>query len=219
MLRAFRTAKQIQCVMQRWVRPHLTSFTTLRQPRLWFLAILLGATGGLLGIAFRLLIGFVQSLWLNTNSERVVTALAGFDWYWPLLGPAAGGVAVGIILYFWRPVGRSGGVADVIEMRVREARVLNFRDASIATLISAITLGSGGSAGREGPIIFYAAAASRPLYRLFQLPAASRRVALACGVAAAISSSFNAPIAGVLFAHEVILGHFAMSAFAPLVIA
>jgi CIC family chloride channel protein len=214
-----KTAKQIYSVTQRWVRPHLASFFALQQPRLWLLAILLGAIGGALGIAFRLAIGFVQSLWLGTASEQVLTTLSTLPWWWPMIGPVGGGIVVGIILYFWRPLGRAGGVADVIEARVRESSALTFRGATVATLVTAITLGSGGSGGREGPIVYYAAAASKLGFRIFRLPAAARRIALACGVAAAISSSFNAPIAGVLFAHEVILGHFAMSAFVPLVIA
>lgn len=219
MVPAARTARQIILVMQRWVRPHVTSFLMLQQPRLWLLAILLGAIGGGLGIAFRLAIALVQWIWLGTTSERMLSTLAALPWWWPMIGPVGGGIAVGAILYFWRPPGRSGGVADVIEARVRDTQTLTFRGATVATAITAITLGSGGSGGREGPIVYWAAAASKLAFRIFRLPVAARRVALACGVAAAISSSFNAPIAGVLFAHEVILGHFAMSAFVPLVIA
>ncbi|WP_404403135.1 chloride channel protein [Pelagibacterium halotolerans] len=213
-----KTTRQVIGVMRRWVRPHLAGFLMLHQPRLWALAVGLGLAGGLLGIAFRLAIGLAQSVWLGTASENVVTALAGFPWWWPAVGPLGGGIVVGVILYFWRPPGRSGGVADVIELRAREQETFSTKDAIIATAISAITLGSGGSAGREGPVVYAAAAVSRIFARTFNLSAAARRIVLACGVAAVISSSFNAPIAGVLFAHEVILGHFAMSAFVPLVI-
>ncbi|MCD7060102.1 chloride channel protein [Pelagibacterium xiamenense] len=213
-----KTTRQVLGVVRRWVRPHFAGFLMFNQPRLWALAIGLGLAGGLLGIAFRLAIGLVQSLWLGSATETVVTALAAFPWWWPVVGPLGGGIVVGIVLYFWRPPGRSGGVADVIELRAREQENFSSKDAAIATAISAITLGSGGSAGREGPVVYAAAAVSRVFARAFNLSAAARRIVLACGVAAVISSSFNAPIAGVLFAHEVILGHFAMSAFVPLVI-
>lgn len=213
-----KTARQIVNVMRRWVRPHLAGFFMLHQPRLWAIAVGLGFAGGLLGIAFRLAIGLVQALWTGTASEKLVTALSALPWWWPVLGPLGGGIAVGIILFFWRPPGPAGGVADTIELRVRGSEGFSFKDATIATAISAITLGSGGSAGREGPVVYAAAAISQVFSRAMNLSAPERRIVLACGVAAVISSSFNAPIAGVLFAHEVILGHFAMSAFVPLVI-
>jgi CIC family chloride channel protein len=219
MARRHNRIRQINMVIYRWVRPHVDSFLAYQQPKVWALAIIAGIAGGMVGIAFRLTIGFFQFLWLGTTSERFLDTLAALPWWVVIAAPTFGGLLVGIILHFWRPSGRAGGVADVIEARTRPTKNLDLKDASIGTLISAITLGFGGSSGREGPVVFFAAAVSRYLFRFFSLPPSARRTMLACGVAAAIASSFNAPIAGVLFAHEVILAHFAMSAFVPLVIA
>ncbi len=210
---------QINMVIYRWVRPHIDIFLSLQQPKVWILAIIAGIAGGILGILFRQLIGLFQYLWVGTNSERFLLMLSTLPWWTVIAGPLFGGLLVGTILHFWHPSARAGGVADVIEARAHSSKNLELKNATIGTLISAITLGFGGSAGREGPIVFYAAAVSRALFRFFELPPSARRTMLACGVAAAISSSFNAPIAGVLFAHEVILAHFAMSAFVPLVVA
>ncbi len=210
---------QINMVIYRWVRPHIDIFLSLQQPKVWILAIIAGIAGGILGILFRQLIGLFQYLWVGTNSERFLLMLSTLPWWAVIAGPLFGGLLVGTILHFWHPSARAGGVADVIEARAHSSKNLELKNATIGTLISAITLGFGGSAGREGPIVFYAAAVSRALFRFFELPPSARRTMLACGVAAAISSSFNAPIAGVLFAHEVILAHFAMSAFVPLVVA
>ena len=87
-----------------------------------------------------------------------------------------------------------------------------------AQCVSAISLGAGASAGREGPAVHLGAALASFLENKFSLRGASRRVLLGCGAAAAVSASFNAPIAAVLFAHEVILGHYALTAFVPTVI-
>ncbi len=210
---------QINMVIYRWVRPHFDSFLRLQQPKVWALAIIAGIAGGLVGIAFRFTIGLFQYLWLGTTSESFLAKLATLPWWSVIVAPTFGGLLVGVILHFWKPSGRAGGVADVIEARTRATKNLDLKSASIGTLISAITLGFGGSAGREGPVVFYAAAVSKALFKFFELPPSARRTMLACGVSAAIASSFNAPIAGVLFAQEVILAHFAMSAFVPLVIA
>ncbi len=210
---------QINTVIYRWVRPHIDIFMKMQQPKVWALALIAGISGGLVGIGFRTLIGLFQTFWAGTSSERFLLSLSTLPWWVVIVAPAFGGLLVGIILHFWRPLGRAGGVADVIEARAHSSKHLDMKNATIGTLISAITLGFGGSAGREGPVVFYAAAVSKALFRFFELPPSARKTMLACGVAAAISASFNAPIAGVLFAHEVILAHFAMSAFVPLVIA
>ncbi len=210
--------RQINMVIYRWVRPHIDIFIKMQQPKVWALALIAGISGGLVGIGFRLIISLFQFLWTGTSSERFLLPLSILPWWVVIVAPTFGGILVGIILHFWRPLGRAGGVADVIEARAHSSKHLDLKNATIGTFISAITLGFGGSAGREGPVVFYAAALSKALFRFFELPPSARKTMLACGVAAAISASFNAPIAGVLFAHEVILGHFAMSAFVPLVI-
>lgn len=211
--------RQIYMVVYRWVRPHVDAFLAMQQPKVWALSIIAGLAGGIAAIAFRTAIGLFQSLWLGTTSERFLLTLSTLPWWMVVVGPVIGGCLVGAILHFWKPSGRAGGVADVIEARAQDTTQISLRDASVSTAISAISLGFGGSAGREGPVVYFAAAISKSLFRFFSLPLSARRIMLACGVSAAIAASFNAPIAGVLFAHEVILGHFAMSAFVPLVIA
>jgi CIC family chloride channel protein len=200
-----------------WVRPNLTSYLSSRQPLLWLLALGLGVTVGVAAIAFRESIGWFQLWWLGDTSEHVASAARNVEWYWIMAGPVLGGLAVGGLLQFL-PQRRAGGVADVIEARALSGRTLSARNGAIAAGITALSLGSGASAGREGPVVHLGASIAASASRRFALPGWASRTLLGCGVAAAISASFNAPIAGVLFAHEVVLGHYAMRAFVPVVI-
>lgn len=132
--------------------------------------------------------------------------------------PALGGLIVGILLERFMPGKRPAAVADVIEARAFKKHRLGLRTGLTTALISALSLGTGASAGREGPVVHLGGVVAGALTRWFTLPTASDRMLLAAGVSAAVSASFNAPIAGVLFAHEVILGHYAISALIPIVI-
>ncbi len=117
------------------------------------------------------------------------------------------------------PDDRAHGVADVIEARgIHDGRV-SLRTGLSSALISGISLGVGASAGREGPAVHLGASIASLIARSLGYPAPAAKMFLACGAAAAVSASFNAPIAGVLFALEVVLGHYALSVFAPIVIA
>lgn len=205
--------------MSAWIAPNLRGFTGSRQPMVWLAAIGVGIAASIGAIVFRLGIAVFQMPWLGTMSEQVATAARTAPWYMVLLAPAVGGLFVGLILQYFIPGKRVEVVADVIEARALPSHQLTMRIGLGSAFVSALSLGAGASAGREGPVVHLGATLAAALTRLLNLPMAARRTLLGCGVAAAISASFNAPIAGVLFAHEVILGHFAPTAFVPVVIA
>ncbi len=202
-----------------WARPNINYALRKRTPLVWFLAALIGVGTSLAAIAFRELIGAVQWTWLGTMSEQVASAARVLPWYVVVFVPAFGGLLVGLFLHYVQPQKRPLGVADVIEAKHTPETSLRFWPGIGSALVSATSLGFGASTGREGPIVHLGATVAASISRLFQLPRSSNRVLLACGVAGAVSASFNAPIAGVLFAHEVILGHYALSAFSAIVIA
>ncbi len=200
--------------------PNLRMFAAEREPLIWTLALVIGISVGFAALGFRMLIGLIQFPWLGTTAEEeVATAATQVHWLVILLVPAIGGLIVGQILERFMPGRRAHGVADVIEARAIRDCNIPTREGLMSALVAAISLGTGNSAGREGPVVHLGATLASAVEDFFTLPASSRRTLLACGVAAAVSASFNAPIAGVLFAHEVILAHFAMSAFVPIVIA
>ncbi|MCO5058025.1 MAG: chloride channel protein [Rhizobiaceae bacterium] len=205
-------------VLASWVEPNIRQFFSSRQPLIWLVALGLGFAVAVAAIAFRELIGIVQIGWLGTRTEKVLTAAGNIEWYWRLAGPTVGGVVVGLLLYLLT-ARRTGAVADVIEARILSGKELTLRDGLLSAFVTALSLGSGASAGREGPVVHLGGVIATAIARRMLLPEWCRRTLLAAGVASAVSASFNAPIAGVLFAHEVILGHYATRSFVPIVIA
>jgi len=213
------TLKLLPSLVIRWIEPNLRLFLSTRQPTMWMLALAIGICVSAAAILFRVGIGLVQWPWLGTTSEDVASAAAGLPWWVVLLTPALGGLVVGLYLDRFQPGRRTAAVADVIEARANAGRGLKFWPGISSAAVTVFSLGVGGSAGREGPVVHLGATIGSVICEAFRLPDSSRRVLLACGVASAVSASFNAPIAGALFAHEVILGHYALSAFVPIVIA
>ncbi|MCA1298943.1 chloride channel protein [Stappia indica] len=210
--------KRLPAVASRWIEPNFRLFRTTRLPLVWLLSIIIGLLTAIAAILFRLGIGAVQWTWLGTASEAVASATAHVPWWMVLLAPTAGGLIVGLYLQLIQPKQRAGGVADVIEARAQGGRGLPFWQGISSAWLTVMSLGCGASAGREGPVVHLGATIGTAICQTFRLPNAARRILLACGVASAVSASFNAPIAGVLFAHEVILGHYALTAFVPIVI-
>lgn len=191
-----------------------------RQPIIWLLAAIIGMVVGYCVLGFRIVIGVVQHLWLGHPGEEVVASLAaGKPWWLILMAPMLGGLAVGLFIKYALPKRRAEGVADVIEAKAIGGAKIDLVHGLGSALVSAVSLGSGASSGREGPAVHLGAAFASAIERQFNLPPAARRTLLGCGVAAAVSASFNAPIAGILFALEVVLAHYATRAFIPIVIA
>ncbi len=205
-------------IVYKWVEPNLRLFMSSRLPLVWLLALIIGAAVGGSAILFRIGIGLVQWLSLGTVSERMISAANAQPWYVIVLAPVTGGAIVGLLLQTIQKKQRAGGVADVIEARAHGGSGLPFWPGLSSALITVISLGSGASAGREGPMVHLGATLGTSVFSRLELPDSTMRILLAAGVASAVSASFNAPIAGVLFAHEVILGHYAMSVFVPTVL-
>ncbi|PUB18838.1 chloride channel protein [Yoonia sediminilitoris] len=190
------------------------------QIQFWFIALVIGIAAGCAAVLFRLGIEALETLLYQSDDVATIpSAVAALPWYWVLLVPVSGGLIVGIILDRFTPDGRVRSVADVIEgAALREGRV-EVRRGLASAAASLVTLSSGGSSGREGPVVHLAAMISTAICRLIRADGVTGRDLLGCAVAAAVSASFNAPLAGALFALEVVLRHFALHAFAPIVIA
>ncbi|NNG02592.1 MAG: chloride channel protein [Inquilinus sp.] len=183
------------------------------------LAVVIGTASAAAAIGFRLLLGGIQFLGYGFSSERVATLASKLPWWQVLLVPAAGGLLIGLMLRYLMPGRAAQGVADVMEACALRGARMSLRTGIAAAAVSAASLGVGASTGREGPVVHLGASLGAWLARRLRLSAGLSRTLLGCGVAAAVAASFNAPIAGVFFALEVVIGHYALSAFAPIVLA
>ncbi|MDG1415496.1 MAG: chloride channel protein [Alphaproteobacteria bacterium] len=194
-----------------------------RQRGLLVAAILALVVGGLVGLAavvFLEAISWVQLLALGTREEMVISGLVEQPWWRRLAGPLIGGVIVGGLMTVLYPtLSRPPGVANVIAASALRRGRMSFRDGIKAASLNAISLGFGASVGREGPMVHWGATIGAWGARALGLDPRIRRTLLACGVSAAVAASFNAPLAGVFFALEVVVGHYAFSLFAPCVLA
>ncbi|MDO6482551.1 chloride channel protein [Shimia thalassica] len=190
------------------------------QFQFWLISLVIGIAAGFSALFFRKGINWLQSTLYGTDDLTTLHSFADtLPWYMLLLIPIAGGLVVGVILHKYTPDGRVRSVADVIEgAALNEGRVEK-REGLASALASLITLSSGGSSGREGPVVHMAAVISSWVSNRIKANGITGRDLLGCAVAAAVSASFNAPIAGALFALEVVLRHFAVHAFAPITIA
>ncbi len=168
---------------------------------------------------------FVECVsWLN--STLLIAPRARIQFFDPKLlaaltvvVPTLGGAFVGVLLYRFSPEKRVLGPPDVILSTQLRKPLPSIRSGLVSTLAAVLSLGCGASVGQYGPLVYLGALQASMLDRLkLRIPNA-RSVAIACGVAAAISTAFNAPIAGLVFAHEVILRHYSLQAFAPTTVA
>jgi len=190
------------------------------QVQFWFIALLVGICAAVAAIGFRFGVEKLKGqLYGTEDMAQLHTVAASLDWWWILLIPTVGGLTVGLILHRFTDDGRVRSVADVIEGAALYDGRVERRKGVASACASFITLATGGSTGREGPVVHLAAVVSTNVSRLMRADGITGRDLLGCAVAAAVSASFNAPIAGALFALEVVLRHFAVHAFAPIVIA
>ncbi|MEO0400826.1 MAG: chloride channel protein [Pseudomonadota bacterium] len=190
------------------------------QVQFWFIALAIGVAAGFAALFFRKGIEALQAWLYGTDDVQYLHSFASsLPWYLILIIPIIGGLLTGLILHTFTKDGVARSVADVIEgAALRDGRV-GTRAGVASAFASFITLSSGGSTGREGPVVHIAAVISTKVCRWIKADGITGRDLLGCAVAAAVSASFNAPIAGALFALEVVLRHFAVHAFAPIVIA
>jgi len=190
------------------------------QVQFWFIALLIGIGSGYAALGFRKGISALQSFLYGAEDLHMLHTFAQtLQWYWLVLIPMTGGLVVGLILTRFTDDGAVRSVADVIEGSALNQGRVEQKEGAASAVASLITLASGGSSGREGPVVHLASVISSWVSNRINANGITGRDLLGCAVAAAVSVSFNAPIAGALFALEVVLRHFAVHAFAPIVIA
>lgn len=165
-------------------------------------AVVVGVGTGLGAVLFIELIAFAQRIFF----EYGASVLGFFERGLFILIPAIGGLVAGPIIVFFAKEAKGHGVPEVMQAIALRGGHIRARVVIAKVIASAACIGSGGSAGREGPIVQVGAALGSTVGQWLHLSDARIRNLVACGAAAGIAATFNAPIAGVLFATEIIIG-------------
>jgi CIC family chloride channel protein len=178
------------------------------------LSVLVGVGGGLGAVVFRWLIGFFHTIFFEYGN-LLFSQITTHPQY---LIPMVGGLLVAPITYRLAKEARGHGVPEVMLAVALRGGIIRPLIALAKSIASSICIGSGGSAGREGPIVQIGSALGSTFGQMFKMSDERVKILVGCGAAAGISATFNAPIAAVLFALEIILGDFTMYAFSPVII-
>jgi chloride channel protein, CIC family len=184
---------------------------------MFVLALVVGAGSGLGAVAFRYLVYFFT--WLATGQDEFGQAGYVGSSHLPWLGlgffvviPAIGGLLYGPLIYRFAREARGHGVPEVMIAVADNGGRIRPQVALVKALASALCIGSGGSVGREGPIVQIGSALASGIGQWVRMPENRLRIMVACGAAGGISATFNAPITGVFFGLEIILRGFAADA-------
>jgi len=190
---------------------------------LWLLAAAVGLAAGFGAVVFRGMIGFVHNLlFLGKFSPAYNASLhtpPGPWGPWIILAPVLGAAGVVLLVKNFAPEARGRGVSEVMDAIYYHCGKIRPVVALIKALASALTIGSGGSAGREGPIIQIGAAFGSTLGQLLRIPAWQRIVLVAGGAGGGVAATFGTPVGGVLFVLETMMPEISVRTLAPLVIA
>ncbi len=175
--------------------------------KLTILAIIVGVIGGFASIVFISIVNFFTFIFFQAPSDTIfLERVAEMPWYLKILIPGIGGLIVGLIINRANlPEIKGHGVSEVIEAIENKGGKIKSKVAPFTTLTSALTISSGGSAGKEGPIVQIGSSAGSSIAQYFRLDSEKTKLLLASGAAAGIGGIFNAPLAGVIFAWEILL--------------
>lgn len=203
--------------VQDWLALNLKRGTIPAQPLTIFLAGLVGVLAGYSSIFLSVMIHTIEKWTLRPCMELAQTNPLGLVGL--IVVPIIGLMIVSWYTRTYYPEAVGHGVPEVIKAIARKDGVIRPPVAIVKLLASGLCIGTGSSIGREGPVVQIGAAFGSSAGQIFQLSARNMKVLAAAGAAAGISATFHAPIAGVIFASEIILGNFAVESLSAIVIA
>ena len=200
-----------------WLNERFLSLYRNRHLYNLLLAIAIGVLSGYGAVVFKFVIKGTQWLFYQ-NTHDFLDFAAGVPWYLKIAIPGGAGIVVGLIIHFFAREAKGHGVPEVMMAIALRSGIIRKRVAAAKIVASAITIGSGGSVGREGPMVQIGSSIGSSIGQIAKVPTADMRTMVGCGAAAGIAATFNAPIAGVLFALEIIVGDFGVTSFSPVVL-
>jgi len=181
------------------------------------IAFIVGLLAAIGAIVFTYMIELIQWIFFG-HGEHLYHLIKDAPLYKKLFIPAIGGAVVGPLIYFSAKEAKGNGVAEVMRAVALKGGVIRKRVVAIKTLASAISIGTASSVGSEGPIIQIGAALGSSVGQALNLSGVKMKSLVGCGAAGGIAAIFNAPIGGVMFAVEIIIGDMSFATFGPLVI-
>ncbi len=179
-------------------------------------AAIVGALAGLVAVVFDSLVRLSESFFFGSIAHHTFT---GWKILFLLPLPALGGLGVGLFTVYVARAKPGHGIPDVVEALARDPASLRGRTGLYKMITASLTIGSGGSAGQEGPIVQIGAVVGAVVTRLITVNRESRNTLVACGAAAGLAAIFNAPLAGFVFVLEIILRDFSLRRSMPVVVA
>ena len=196
---------------------------SLNMPSLWALSILVGVVAGLGAVGFRALIGFFHNLLFlgrisaiyNANAHTPPSPWGPFV----IFVPVAGALGVTFLVKNFAPEAKGHGVPEVMDAVYHRRGVIRPVVSIVKALASSLSIGSGGSIGREGPIIQIGSSFGSTLGQVLRLPAWQCITLIAAGAGGGIGATFNTPVGGVLFAVEIVLHEVSVRTLVPVVTA
>jgi len=188
------------------------------------MALAVGGGAGAGAVAFRyLILAFTHAFSGHADYSAVGRAPYGYfhgiGFWFVIFAPSLAGLLYGPMIYWWAREARGHGVPEVMLAVAESGGRIRPQVAVVKSVASALCIGGGGSVGREGPIVQIGSALGSTLGQLTHVPESRMRILVACGAAGGISATFNAPIAGVFFALELILRDFEAESFGVVVLA
>jgi len=203
------------------VRARLQVRRVLRNEHLLLgiMALAVGAVSAYGAVVFRLGVDAMQETFFGFALDELVPTRGMFDWWHIMLVPTFGGLLIGLFLRVYHGGGRAYAISHVIEASALRGGRMSLKDGLVSAAVHSASLGVGASTGREGPLVHLGATLSSWIAGRMHLDRSQTRTLLGCGVAAAIGSLFNAPVAGAVFAIELVVGNLSLKAGAPIFVA
>ena len=203
------------------VRARLQLRRVLRNEHLLLgvMALAVGAASAYGALLFRLGVEAIQETVFGFSLDALVPTRENLEWWQIMAVPTVGGLLIGIFLHVYHGGGRAHAIAHVIEASALRGGRMSLKDGLVSAAVHGASLGAGASTGREGPLVHLGATISSWISQQLHFDRSQTRTLLGCGVAAAIGSLFNAPVAGAVFAIELVVGNLSLKAGAPIFVA
>ncbi len=187
--------------------------------KIYFLPVLVGILAGLGAVLFKVLINIIQNLSFRGQLSLELNDAIPLSSSWGnlvFLVPVIGFFFVGAIVLKWAPEAKGHGVPEVMMAVFTNKGRIRPRVAAVKIVASALCIGTGGSSGREGPIVQIGSSIGSAIGQKLNLSGMETTTLLGCGAAAGIAATFNAPLGGILFAIEIIMPEFSVNTLVPL---